>query len=222
MMPSSFMGRGRKTRGWWRALAVFAVLVAAAIAGCGDDDGNTKTTAATASCDSKGINGTTASTGTCIRDGITYTVANKNEVLELEEVEAKLLKVDIDKTVAASADRKAIAKKNSRFVVLTIRVKNKTGRKERFGGPGFEQSELSVGGRQFPEGASPTTLLRASFLGLGQIDGGDTVTGSMAYEVPAKYANDLVKNKAVLAVANFNDGGKIDATKRLGIIRLWK
>lgn len=200
---------------------MLAATAGLALAGCGGGGSdNTKTTAATASCDSKGINNTVGNTGTCIRDGITYTVVNKNQVLDLEQLDAKVVNVQTEKAVQSAPTRKAVAR--GRFVIVTLQVKNKLGKPQRFGGPGFEQAELAIGGIQYPEGAAATSLLRAAFLGRGPIDGGKTVTGSVAFEVPTKAAQNLVKEKAVLAIANFNDAGKIDTTKRLGIIRLWK
>ena len=208
-------------RGSARAFAVFTAAAGLAFAGCGGGgDDTTKTTAATASCDSKGINNTVGNTGTCLRDGITYTVANKNQVLQLEQLDAKVTNVQTEKSVAPNPQKKAIAK--GRFVIVTIQVKNKLDEASRFGGPGFEQAELAIGGRQYPEGAAATSLLRAAFLGSGPIEGGKTKTGSVAFEVPTLLAENLEKEKAVLAIVNFNDAGKIDSTNRLGIIRLWK
>jgi hypothetical protein len=220
-MRPYFMGHWRNMRGSSRAFAVLAAAAGLALAGCGGGGGdNTKTTAATASCDSKGINNTVGNTGTCLRDGITYTVVNKNQVLPLEQLDAKVTNVQTEAAVQSSPQRKAIAK--GRFVIVTLQVKNKLDKPSRFGGPGFEQAELAIDGHQYPEGAAATSLLRQAFLGAGPIDAGKTKTGSVAFEVPTKLAENLVKQKAVLAIANFNDGGKIDSTKRLGIIRLWK
>lgn len=221
MMRPYFMGPWGKMRGSSKAFAVLTAVAGLALAGCGGDgDDTTKTTVATASCDSKGINSTVGSTGTCLRDGVTYTVVNKSQVLQLEELDAKLTSLTTEKAVQSNPQRKAIAK--GRFVIVTLQVKNKTDSAQRFGGPGFEQAELTIGDRKFQEGAAATTLLRAAFLGRGPIDAGKTVTGSVAFEVPTTLAENLVKEKAVLAIVNFSDGGKIDTTKRLGIIRLWK
>lgn len=225
-MRSYFMWLGRNIGASSRAFAVLTAAAGLAIAGCGGGGSdNTKTTAATASCESKGINDTVGNTGTCIRDGITYTVVNKNQVLNLEQLDAKVVSMQIEKSVTESPKRKAVAR--GRYVVVTLQVKNKLDSPARFGGPGFEQAELAVGSRQYPhrqypEGASATTLLRTDFLGHGPLGAGKTVTGSVAFEVPTKIAQSLVKENAVLAIANFNDAGKLDTTKRLGIIRLWK
>jgi hypothetical protein len=220
-MRPYFMGRWKNMRGRMRVFAVLTAAAGLALAGCGGGGGdNTKTTFATATCDSKGIDNTVGNTGTCLRNGITYTVVNKNQGLDLEQLDAQIVNVQTEKEVQGDPRGKAIAK--GRFVVVSLRVKNKTDSPQRFAGPGFEQTELAIGGRRYPEGASATTLLRANFLGLGPIDGGKTVTGSVAFEVPANLAENLAKEKAVLAIVNFNDAGKLDETKRLGIIRLWK
>jgi hypothetical protein len=221
-MRPYFMGRWRNMRGSTRAIAVLTAAAGLALAGCGGGGGgdNTKTTFATASCDSKGINNAAGNTGTCLRDGITYTVVNKNQVLQLEQLDAQVVNVQTEKEIHSSPQRKAIAK--GRFVIVSLRVKNKLDRPQRFGGPGFEQAELAIGGHRYPEGAPATTLLRASFLGRGPIDGGKTVTGSVAFEVPTSLAENLAKEKAILAILNFTDAGKIDQPTRLGIIRLWK
>jgi hypothetical protein len=102
-MRRYLMGPWRNTRGSWRAFAVLTAAAGFAIAGCGGGGSdNTKTTPATASCDSKGINNTVGNTGTCLRDGITYTVVNKNQVLQLEQLEAKVVNMQIEKAVQSS------------------------------------------------------------------------------------------------------------------------
>jgi hypothetical protein len=223
IMRPYFMWLGRNIGASSRAFAVLMAAAGLAIAGCGGGGGdNTKTTAATASCDSKGINNTVGNTGTCIRDGITYTVVNKNQVLQLEQLDAKFVSMQIEQSVTESPKRKAVANAGGQYVVVALQVKNKLDSPTRFGGPGFEQAELAIGGHQYPEGASATTLLRTDFLGHGPLGAGKTFTGSVAFEVPTKLAENLAKEKAVLAISNFNDAGKIDTTKRLGIIRLWK
>ena len=219
MMPVNLIADWLKSTGTLHVLALTGVLVV--LAGCGgDDNGKTATKQATVSCESKGINDTVGNVGTCARNGITYTVVNKNQTLSLEELDARVLKVETTKNVVATPTRKA--KAQGVFVIVTLQIKNHSGGDWKFSGPGFEQTLLAAGGHQYPEGASATSVLKNSFLGVGKIGSGKTVTGKVTFDVPKKFGADLTKSKAVLAVVNFNDAGNLGATKRLGIIRLWK
>jgi Domain of unknown function (DUF4352) len=209
-----------KSTGKLQLLALTGVV--AVLAGCGDDNDNDKsvTKPATVSCESKGINATTGNVGTCARDGVTYTVVNKNQTLPLEELDARVVNVETTKEVVADPKRKA--KASGLYVIVTLQVKNKSGTDQQFGGPGFEQMLLAGGGHQYPEGGSANSVLKNSFLTVGKIGSGKTATGKGSFDVPRKIGADLTKSKAVLAIANFTDAGKLGQTKRLGIIRLWK
>jgi hypothetical protein len=214
------------TKGLIAALAALALLLPA---GCGGDDeggneggtggGGTSFTKASASCDSKGVDGTRGNTGTCSRDGVTYTVANRDQPLELEEMEVKILDLQIARSIKLEQGGQRVRPKGV-FIIPKLQIRNKTDKPQQVGGPGFEQAAVGDGRVQYVE--TPSTLRKDSFFLLGKIPPGGQKTGTLLFDVPARVARNLEARKAVMAFVNFSDTGAIKTAKRLGIIRLWK
>jgi hypothetical protein len=196
-------------------LALLTMLI-----GCGGNDEDTSAERATVpSCESRGINRVEGEQGTCVRDGVKYTVVDRDQTLKLEELDATLIGVDTARTLRIKKNELARAK--GRYVILTLRVKNKLDMPARFGGPGFGQVLLGDGSRQFTEESSAVHR-EDTFSTRGGIPPGETETAKMILETPAAFARELEERKASLAIANFKDAGAVEATNRLGIIRLWK
>jgi hypothetical protein len=195
------------------------------LTGCGGGgDGNSSASAAkklitsTVQCDAAGINEKQGKTGTCSRDGVTYTVVDKAQTLQLEELDAKVLKDEVTKVLKGQS--KFPARQGHKWVVVNMQVKNKLDKPQRVGGPGFEQLTISSGKAHFLE--VPSTVLNNSFFELGAIPAGGVKTGFEVFEVTDKFARDFPKLKVDLDIVNFSEAGFIDQAKHVGVIRLWK
>jgi hypothetical protein len=202
------------------------VMMLLMLAGCGGDDksdsgsANASRNFATSNeqCDAKGINDKDAQTGTCARDGVTYTVVDKDQPLNIDELDAKVTKVNVTKTL--KGDQKLKARQGHSWVEITMQVKNKTDKPQRVGGPGFEQMMIGNGRSVFPE--APSTIAKDMFFQLGAIPPGATRTGRAVFEVTNNFARNFKREKVDLAIANFSDSGYVQNSKRLGVIRLWR
>jgi Domain of unknown function (DUF4352) len=204
-----------------RLTVVLAVSALTGLAGCGGDDGgSSETTVSKDPCEPKGINAEQGNTGTCARNGVTYTVVNKGETLELEELDAKLLSFKTLKRFEGVGKNKATAK--GTFVAVNLQVKNKTDKDQSFGGPGFEQTMLANGKKQYPEDAAANSVSKNSFVVKGKIPAGEVRTGEVFFDTSDEFAKNLVKDKTSLFIVNFSDADRIDDTKRLGVIRLYR
>ena len=210
------------------AVALATPIVAALIlAGCGGSSSNgggsgsekrKSFATGTDQCDSKGINSRQGKTGTCVRNGVTYTVVDKGQLLDLEELSAKVLDVKVTRLLRGQS--KLPARPKHAWVVVSMQVKNKTGKTHRLGGPGFEQLSIGGGSESDPEAAN--TVLKDSFFELGEIPAGATKTGKEVFEITSGFARRFKKTKATLGIVNFSDAGFADESKRVGVIRLWK
>jgi hypothetical protein len=204
------------------AAAVVPVLLLL-LAGCGGGGGNSasakkKLITSTVQCDGAGINDQQGKTGTCSRNGVTYTVVDKAQTLQLEELEAKVLKDQVTKVLKGQS--KFPARQGHKWVVVQMQIKNKLDQPQRVGGPGFEQLTISDGKAHFIE--APSTVLNNSFFELGAIPAGGVKTGNEVFEVTDKFARDFPKLKVDLDIVNFSEAGFIDQAKHIGVIRLWK
>ena len=196
------------------------------MAGCGGDD-NGSSGGADASknfptsnepCDAKGIDEKDAQAGTCARDGVTYTVVDKDQPLKLDQLDAKVTKVEVTKLL--KGQQKLRARQGHRWVAVTMQVKNKTDEPQRVGGPGFEQMMIGSGRTAYSE--TPSTISKDMFFQLGPIPPGETRTGRAVFEITDNFAPKFKGGKVNLAIANFGDSGYVSTTKRLGVIRLWR
>jgi hypothetical protein len=201
---------------------VFAVASVVAGVGCGgsDNSSSTKNAVSQVPCEPKGINAEQGATGTCARNGVTYTVANKGQTLQLDQLDAKLIGFKTSGPFKGTNGNKA--QPRGTYVIVTLQVKNKTDKDQRVGGPGFEQTMLADSHHQYLEDATANSLAPNSFVTKGKVSAGKTETGEIYFDVPDDFAKNLVKNKTDFVIANFSDADRLEDTKRLGVIRMWK
>lgn len=175
-------------------------------------------------CDRRGIDVARGREGRCRENGVDFTVVDRGHVLELRELEARLLDVEIVERVSdrfAGTETAAGA-----FVVVTLAVTNKLDRRAYFD-LAQGQARLAVGGRTYVEdfeaenGPVPDSFL---FMDDSTLRPGETSTGKIVFDVPPAVAAGLTKPRsgADLLILNFTDEGAWDRVEDIGVIRLWQ
>ena len=175
-------------------------------------------------CDRKGIDVARGREGRCRENGVNFTVVDRDHVLELRELRARLLDVSVTERVS---DRFAGAKTAAgTFVVLALEVTNKLGRRAYFDLT-QGQARLAIGGRTYVEdfeaenGPVPDSFL---FMDDSTLAPGETTAGKLVFDVPAPVAARLTRPRsgANLLIVNFTEEGAWDRVGDIGVIRLWQ
>ena len=167
-------------------------------------------------CDKLGINDVEGKQGTCIRAGITYTVVNRHTPLSLEQLEVKLVDINSAESVGG-----AEAPRGKAFVVVVLGVRNKLNTSARF--DDAEQAVLADTRSEYAESRTTSRRLDDSFASRGvEIRPGESLEGSVVFLTTAGFAESITSPGKNVVITNFNDAGRIEQAKRLGVIRMWK
>lgn len=169
-------------------------------------------------CDALGINVETGNTGRCESDGLQFNVVNRAEEARLKSIAAKVDGVDSSATTGGefgSSTAKGV------YVLIALTVRNEASRPHAFSTSLPTQIVLGIDGKTYEPDSS------ASFetFPYEKINPGNSVSGSIAFDVPPAAVRKIGERGSQVAVTNFGS----DVTGALGsnpgevaVIRLWK
>ncbi len=226
-------------------LVVFGVGIALGAAltnGGGDDDGDgaraattesvrpaaergTTSTGSTAAsvtpggCDELGINSEKLVEGECTEGGTTFVVVNRDSTLQLPELSARLVGIEITDSVGGEYRTEAASGK---FATFTLEVKNKLHSPAQFD-ENQKQAVLVVNENEYTEDfEAENGALESSFLWIGEpIQPEATQTGDVVFDVPNSIARKI-ETEGNLDILNFSDAeGYGEPTKAIGTIRTY-
>ena len=171
-------------------------------------------------CDELGINFQEQKEGACDDDGTTLHVVNRDTTLQLPELSARL--VDIELTDAVGGEYTSEAADGT-FAVFTLEIKNKLHAPMEFD-QFQEQVSLSINENVFTQDFDAANgPLESSFLWIGEaIQPQATQTGSVVFDLPKSVAKK-VETDGNLMIVNFSDADSYgEGTQEpLGIIRTY-
>lgn len=203
-----------------RSLATLALLLAATAAGCGGSGKTTPTATIplqlsgiphSHSCDKSGIS-TRGAAGTCMAGPTKIIVADKGDSLHMKEFAVQVIGI---RTTAHLGNRAASNfGRNTKFVVVTLRVTNSGSKAQPFD----ETSQLAfllVDGKEYAEVQGAEAELASSFYNTTRaVKPGGSATGTVVFDPPQKHAAHAGNAGSYLVVLNSEDSG--NGVPRLG------
>lgn len=170
-------------------------------------------------CEELGINAGEMKEGECSEDGSTFVVANRDSTLQLPELSARLVDVEITDSVGGEFESDTA---NGTFAIFTLEIKNKLHSPVTFD-EGQEQVSLVVNENEYTQDFEASNgPLESSFLWIGEpIQPEATQTGDVIFDVPTPIARKI-ETEGNLDILNFGDVGTYEQPqKAIGIIRTY-
>ena len=200
---------------------VLAVVLAGMVGGCGGETTTTAVgeTAKAGSCVEEGISTPARKEGTCVDGGTRYVVVNRDGVLKLPDLEAKLLDIREAKTISGESGESATAEEGT-YAIVELSITNRTDEPAKFEG---SQILIWVGGGPYREDLKGKSQIeKKSFLWQDTpIQPQDSQVGTVVFDVPSSVLKSLDEDGNV-DIANFGSKGDVLAQDEIGTIRTYQ
>jgi hypothetical protein len=170
-----------------------------------------------ASCEEQGINSEERNEGTCTDNGVRYTVVNKDSMVRIPEVSARLVSIEQVKTLSSDIDTLTA---NGIYVIFRVAVKN------RLNVPtAVEEGQfvLVVNDKNYTENFDAENgVVEDSFVWQSDdLQPGETRTGALVFDIPTPAAGE-VERVGNLSVVPFSEVGYSERPTHVGSIRLYE
>lgn len=170
-------------------------------------------------CEELGIDFEGQKEGRCEEDGEVLQVVNRDSLLRLPELHARLLDVELTDTISGGFTSDVA---NGTFAIFTLEITNKLNAPVEFD-EFQEQVALSAMGNVYTEDFDAANgPLESSFLWIGEeIQPDGSLTGDVVFDVPEKAARRIEK-EGNLTILNFSDVESPGSpSKPVGVIRTY-
>ena len=216
-----------------RILLVAAGILAVALAvvlitGGGGDRDETTTTANDGTeakapekneCEEKGISVAPRNEGTCTDGGTTYNVVNRDGVLELSNLEAKLLDLRKAKAISSGSGESTAAKERT-YAIFELSITNRGDAPATFE---EGQTVVFVNGALYRPGVKLQKNEEESFLSQNaSIQPEDTQVGTVTFNMWIKDFEELERKDGNLDMVEFGSKGEVLQQEEVGTIRLYQ
>jgi hypothetical protein len=170
-------------------------------------------------CEEQGITPEDRKEGTCIENGIETVVVNRNSMLRLDELNAKLLGIEVNESISDEFGEVAVA--DGAFVTFTLSVTNKLSSPALFDSYQGQVSLLTGPGTYTQDFDVQNGFVEDSFLWNGEeIQPSGTQTGSVTFDIPGKIIPKIERD-GNLQIRNFSEEGE-ENPSQLGVIRTYE
>ena len=170
-------------------------------------------------CNALGINSEELREGSCTWKGQDFVVVNKDSILTLDQLTARLVGISTADTLQGPSLGPESA--SGVFVIASVEITNTTNKPQTYDSSG-DATSLTLGNDVYTEDfdvengtATDSFVWRTE-----ELQPDESMTGTLVYDVPAN-AVDHLETDGYLSLANFRDDSGLQRAKQLGLIRTY-